>query len=106
MENIKDHLRRIDGTNTANFEQHLPEIIWRNHVHNEKNMKMFFQLVKSIFRLDCDPRCTYPTPLFRSWTPPSNEDEAAYKVTSFQESDSEEKVSDEVIGDSLDYSAP
>ena len=48
----KDHFRRINGTNTATFEQHLSEIIWRNHVHNEKINEMFFQLLKSIFRLD------------------------------------------------------
>ena len=63
-------------------------------------------MVKSIFRLDCDPRYAYSTPLFRSWTPPSKEDEASHKVTIVQESDSEEKVSDEVAGSSLDPSAP
>jgi hypothetical protein len=81
----------------------LSEIIWRNHVHNE-NIYEFFS--KSIFRLDCDPRYAYSTPLFRSCTPPSKEDEASHKVTIVQESDSEEKVSDEVAGSSLDPSAP
>ena len=102
----KDHFRRINGTNTAKFYQHLSEIIWRNHVHNENIYENCFQLVKSIFRLDCNPRYTYSTPLFPSWTPPCKEDEAAHKVTIIQESDSEEKVSDEVAGSSLDPSAP
>jgi len=84
----------------------LSEIIWRNHVYNENIYENCFQLVKSIFRLDCNPRYTYSTPLFPSWTPPCKEDEAAHKVTIIQESDSEEKVSDEVEGSSSDPSAP
>ena len=52
----KEYLRRINGTNTANFEEHFPEIIWRHHVHNDNIYEIFFQLAKSIFRLDCDPR--------------------------------------------------
>ena len=62
--------------------------------------------MKSIFRLDCDPRYAYSTPLFRSWTPLSKEDEATHKVTIIQESDYDEKVSDEVAGSSLVPSVP
>ena len=62
--------------------------------------------MKSIFRLDCDPRYAYSTPLFRSWTPLSKEDEATHKVTIIQKSDYDENVSDEVAGSSLDPSVP
>ena len=102
----KDHIRIINCTTTSNFEQHLSEIIWRSHVRNENIYEIVFQLVKSIFRLDCDPRYAYSTPLLRSWTPLSTEDKAAHKVTIIQESDYDEKVSDEVAGSSLDSSVP
>ena len=96
----------IHCTNTAHFEQHLSEIIWRSHVRSENIYDLLFQLVKSIFRLDCDPRYAYSTLLFRSWPPLSKEDEAAHKVTIIQESDYDEKVSDEVAESSLDPSVP
>ena len=105
MQISKDHLRRINGTNTAHFEHHLSEIIWRNHVHVHNENIYMNLLVKSIFRLDCGHLYTYSTHIVRSWTPPSKEDEAAYKVTCIQESDSEE-VSDEVAGSTLDPSTP
>lgn len=102
----KNHFRRINGTNTANFEQHVSEIIWRNHVHNENIYEKYLQLVSLIFRLDCEPQYTYLKPLLHSWTPPSKEDEAAHKVTIIQEIDSKEKASDEVPTSSLEPSAP
>ena len=35
-EHCKDHFRRINGTNTERFEQHLAEIVWGNHDSNKK----------------------------------------------------------------------
>jgi hypothetical protein len=69
-------------------------------------MKLYYNWFKSIFRLDCEPRYAYSTPLLRSWTPLSKEDKAAHKVTIIQESDYDEKVSDEVAGSSLNPSVP
>ena len=83
------------------IRQNVRNICLKLFVHNENIYENVFQLVKSIFLLDCNPRYAYSTPLFPSWTPPSKEDEAAHKVTIIQESDSEEKVSDEVARSSL-----
>jgi len=38
----RDHFRRINGTNTADFEQHLSEFLWMNHVHNKNIYDTFF----------------------------------------------------------------
>lgn len=61
--------------------------------------------MNSIFRLNCEPQDTYSKPLFHSWTPPSEDDEAALKVTIIQDNDSEEKVFDEVATSSFEPSA-
>ena len=37
----KDHFRRINGSNTKLFEQHLADIIWRNHVHRDSIYEAF-----------------------------------------------------------------
>ena len=58
----KDHFRKINGTNTKLFEQHLCEIVWRNHVSRENKYASFFEFVKTIYPLTFEKRYTYPTP--------------------------------------------
>ena len=85
----KDHFRRINGTNTASFEQHLAEIVWRNHFHKEDLYKSFYNLVRDVFTLRQPPHFTYRKPVFDTWTPPSAEDEAQHHITIVQESDTD-----------------
>lgn len=85
----KDHFRKMNGTNTCLFEQHLAEIVWRNHVHNKNKYVAFFDLVKSIYTLDKDAKHTYPTPLFQTWTTPTKVTEQQHHVTILQGSESE-----------------
>ncbi|CAC5384063.1 unnamed protein product [Mytilus coruscus] len=86
----KDHFRRINGTNSNLFEQHLCEIVWRNHVHRAGNIySSFFDLMKNVYTLEMPPRFTYTKPLFRTWTPPSKADEARHNITIVQGSDAE-----------------
>ncbi|CAG2245829.1 unnamed protein product [Mytilus edulis] len=67
----KDHFRRINGTNTKQFEQHLAEIIWRKYASSNKR------------------NYTYPSPLFPTWTPPVKEVENAHATTIVKGSDDE-----------------
>ena len=85
----KDHFRRKNGTNTKLFEQHLAEIVWRNHTNGKNKYKAFFDLVKSIYTLHIPRRYTYPTPLFPSWTPPTTQSEKQHRYTILQESNSD-----------------
>ena len=51
----KDHFRRINGTNTTLFEQHLCEVIWRNHCHKDNLYDRFFTLLNSVNTLESEP---------------------------------------------------
>ncbi|XP_060084565.1 uncharacterized protein LOC132563829 [Ylistrum balloti] len=62
-----DHFRKINGTSISNFESHLCEILWRNHMRNENKYSAFFHLVQSVFTLDKPPEYLYTTPLFDTW---------------------------------------
>ena len=83
----KDHFRRINGTNTKLFEQHLAEIVWRNHVSDKNRYEAFFELVKTVYPLDRKRRLDYPNPLFQTWTPPQEKHGRRYSIV--QESDSD-----------------
>ena len=48
--NCKDHFRRIYGTITKSFEQHLAETVWRKHFHQEV-YESFFNLVRDVVML-------------------------------------------------------
>ncbi|CAC5412483.1 unnamed protein product [Mytilus coruscus] len=86
----KDHFRRINGTNSNLFEQHLCEIVWRNHVHRAGNIySSFFDLMKNVYTLDMAPRFTYTKQLFRTWPPPCKAYEARHNITIVQGSDAE-----------------
>lgn len=80
----KDHFRKINGTNVNMFEQHLSEIIWRNHIQGRNKYVAFFELVKTIYTLDMPKMYTYRKPVFDTWTPPSAEVEKQHHVTILQ----------------------
>ena len=43
----KDHIRRINGTNTKLFERHLAESVWRNRIHRDASKYVaFFDFLK------------------------------------------------------------
>ena len=50
----KDHFRRINGTNIKMFEQHLMEIVWRNHIYNKNKYSELIYLVKRTYQLNED----------------------------------------------------
>ena len=85
----KDHFRKINGTNTKLFEQHLAEIVWRNHISNSDKYTSFFELVKTIYPLNKEKTYTYPTPLFNTWTPPDATTERRHHISIAQISDIE-----------------
>ena len=60
----KDHFRRINGTNTKLFEQHLCAVIWRNHCHKDNLYDQFFTLLKSVYTLESELHYKHPVPLF------------------------------------------
>ena len=60
------------GVHNTNCYLHLYQIIWRNHVHYANIYDKFFESVKAIVRLYCDPKYLYPIPSSRSLTPPSH----------------------------------
>jgi len=82
----KDHFKRINGTNTKRFEEHLAHVIWKNHVHKSNMHDSFFNLLKEIFPLNGPAKYTHPTPLFDTWMPPTKLDEKAHNFTIIQES--------------------
>ena len=84
----KDHFRRINGSNSKLFEQHLAEIVWRNHVSDKNKYNAFFELVKSVYPLDREKKLDYPTPLFNTWTPP-NEKGSRYSIIQQSDGDSD-----------------
>ena len=90
----KDHFRRINGSNTKLFEQHIAEIVWRNHTHRENLYESFFSLLKSVYSLSEPPKYTYRKPVFDTWTPPSERDEREHHITIVQESDTDSSDSD------------
>lgn len=77
----KDHFRKMNGTNLKLFEQHLAEIVWRNHHQNQNRYVAFFDLVKGVYTLDMPRQYTYPKPLFDTWTPPSEQSEREHNIT-------------------------
>ena len=85
----KDHFRRINGSNTSLFEQHIAEIVWRNHVHRDNLYEAFFSSLKNVYSLSQPPKYTYCKPLFGTWTPPSQRDELEHHITIVQESDTD-----------------
>jgi hypothetical protein len=74
-------------------------------VHNKDIYDKFFKLVKSIFRVDCDPQYSYSKQLFWSCTPPCKEKNVRHKVTIIQgECVVRRKHVGEAPGSSLDNS--
>ena len=71
----KDHLRRVNGSNTKLFEQHVADIVWRNLIHRENLYDSFLSLLKGVYILSTPPKYTYRKPVFDTWTPPSQRDE-------------------------------
>ena len=98
----KDHFRKINGTNTKLFEQHLCEVIWRNHVHRQNLYESFFSLLKSVFTLDSAAAYEHPVPLFGTWTPPSTADEEAHNYTIIQDVDERSSSDEEILSSAPD----
>lgn len=90
----KAHFRKINGTNVKMFEQHLAEIVWRNHTQGKNKYVAFFDLVREIYTLDMAPTYTYSKPLFDTWTPPSPVVEKEHNITIMQCSSDSEADSD------------
>ena len=65
---FKLHFRKIFGTKVTNFEAHLAEIVWRNHHSKHNVFEAFFDLLKSIYTLESDPKLNFQHPIFQSWT--------------------------------------
>ena len=63
----KDHFPRINGTNLKLFEQHLAEIMWRNHHQNQSRYVTFFDLMKATYPLGMPRIYLYPSPRFDTW---------------------------------------
>ena len=70
------------------FEQHIAEIVWRNHVHKE-NLYEVSSCTLNRSSLSRPPQYTYPKPLFDTWTPPSQQDEQEHHITIVQESETD-----------------
>ena len=85
----KDHFRSINGSNTNQFEQHLCEIVWRNHTYRQNVYSAFFELLTSIFTLQSPAQFTYTKPVFKTWTPPTKDAEKNHNITIVQGSDIE-----------------
>ena len=98
----KDHFRRINGTNLKMFEQHLAEIVWRNHHQNQNRYVAFFDLVKTTYPLDMPRIYTYPSPLFDTWSPPTQNAENAHNITIVRTSSSSGDESDTQSVQSVD----
>ena len=59
-----------NGVEITTFEQHLAEIVWRNHHKGspgEAN-EAFFKLVNYIYNHDGSPRLNAPRPLFDTFS--------------------------------------
>ena len=93
----KDHFRKINGTNTKLFEQHLCEVIWRNHIHRANIYESFFDLMKSVYTLGADAIYEHTKPLFGTWTPPSAADEQGHNYTIIQNPDENSSSDEEAI---------
>ena len=64
----KSHFRRMSGTNTAQFEGHLAEVMWRSRVKS-KLYEKFFNDLKTIYHLAGPPEFAFSRSqsLFDSW---------------------------------------
>ena len=58
-----------NGVEITTFEQHLAEIVWRNHHKGSPGEvnEAFFKLVNYIYNHDGPPRLNAPRPLFDTW---------------------------------------
>ena len=65
----KEHFKMAHGVELTTFEQHLAEIIWRNHHKGSPGdvYEAFFNLVKYIYNHEGPPRLNAPRPLFDTW---------------------------------------
>jgi len=63
------YFQKINGTNLANFEGHIAEIIWRNHCKDIDIYEAFFDYLKEIYPLVQPAKLHCPTILFDSWKP-------------------------------------
>lgn len=59
----KDHFKRMSGTKYTQFEGHMAEVMWRAVVKGNI-YQSFFDLLRSVYTLNCDPEYEYTTPLF------------------------------------------
>ena len=84
------------------FEQHLAEIVWRNHHQNQKRYVAFFDLVKTTYPLDMPRIYTYPSPLFDTWSPLTQNAESAHNITIVRTSSSSDDESDTQSVQSVD----
>jgi len=92
--------QKINGTNLANFEAHIAEIMWRNHHKDENIYEAFFNYLRTVYTLHQSPRLTYPTPLFGTWQPNVKKNDHRDVIP---DSDAEELESDE---DEIDLDMP
>ena len=98
----KGHFSRINGSNTSLFEQHIAEIVWRNHVHKDNLYEAFFSSLKNVYSLSQPPKYTYRKHLFDTWTPPGQRDELEHHITIVQESDTDSESPSEADNEDVD----
>eukprot|EP00057_Strongylocentrotus_purpuratus_P022140 XP_011676614.1 PREDICTED: uncharacterized protein LOC105444288 [Strongylocentrotus purpuratus] len=95
----KDHFRKINGTKISNFEAHLAEVIWRNHVRGQNIFLAFFDLLRQCYPLTGPPELETNVPLFRTWTK-CNADTSLQRISDAElEEDREEDHGDDDHGD-------
>ena len=88
---VKQHFRKMSGTQRSQFEGHLAEIMWRSW-SNGAIYENFFQLLRSVYTLEGPPEYTYSTPLFDTWSAELDSSQDGWSIiptTSDMESESD-----------------
>ncbi len=92
----KQRFKMMSGTNVANFEGHLAQVVFQNH-HKENIYHHFFNYMKVVYHLEGDAQLQAPEVLYQTWTPnivEGNEDEEEGNFTLLLDGSGDEKSSD------------
>ena len=106
----KLHFKQIFGTSLNNFQGHLCEILWRNHMSargGDDIYSAFFQLLKEIYPIDTPPEYLYKNEqLFDTWRPINNphQDTITGYISGHTESDVDSDVGESNAGSLNDIS--
>ena len=80
----KMHFKRIAGTSLKNFESHLAEVIFRNHMKGQNIYRAFFEYLTTMYNCVGPARTTVPKNLFDTWTQKEEPEEPLEEVAARQ----------------------